>query len=255
MADLTQFDVRSAARIARVVQSVEQTPQPGRPLSFAPVMDAPSGKVFRVATFTAAWGKNERLPVTLYNQTSTPNTVSALNLLFDLTGPATAGDSTTKVCIVGKEGPDWYFVNAETPSCDNGSYRAEEISPSASSLSEANDLGEGDGPQVLVNDNGCVKWVRLKKFYAVARQDQPLDVIEPNNGGLSWSVFPIFGFLGGNSSGGSIACNELGRPVIGGEVDVGDFGSGEVQISEASPGCGYIVNVKIDLNTEECPEE
>jgi hypothetical protein len=257
MAELTQFDLGSAARIARVVRSVEQTPQPGKPLSFAPVMDAPSGKVFRVATFTAAWGKNERRTVTLYNQTSTPNTVSALNLLFDLTGPATAGGSTTKVCIVGKEGKDWYFVNAETPSCDNGSYRAEEISPSASSLSEANDLGEGDGPQVLVNDNGCVKWMRLKKFYAVARDDTPLDVIEPDNGGVKWNVKTVFAFpdAAGNDGPDSIECSLLGRSVIGGEVDIGDFGSGQVRVSDSPDGCGHIVNVDIQQSTESCPEE
>jgi hypothetical protein len=174
MADLTQFDLDSAARIARVVRSVEQTPQPGTPLSFAPLMDVRGrgGKVFRVATHTADWNKNTQQTVTFFNQTATPNTVVASNLLFNLAGPGTSGASTTKVCVIGKEGDDWYLVNTEKYQCAGGSYSGKELSPGT-----AND----QKLQVLVNDQGCVRWMNLEKQFLIS------GLVFTEEQGFSWA--------------------------------------------------------------------
>jgi hypothetical protein len=254
MADLTQFDFPSAVRIGRVVRAVEQEPRRARPLTFGAVDEARKPKVFRVATFTGDWDKNSSKTVTFKNQTTTPNTVSASNLLFDVAGPS--GETATQVCIVGKEGTAWYFVNSEKPACDDGSYKSEELSPSASSSSDASDLTEGDGPQVLVNDKGCVKWVKLRKFYAVGQDGSSDGIIRSESQGLAWKIQPILGFLASEgASEETIPCQELGPIITGGDVDLGDFGSGSVEVTEGGGSCGKVINVNISLNTDECSTE
>jgi hypothetical protein len=108
MADLTQFDIRSARRIARVVQAVEQEPRRASPLTFDPVLEQRRDKPFRLCTFTGAWSKNTSKTVTFRNQTTTPNTVAATNLFAAI---ATAAGSRN--CAIAREGTAWYLIAAE----------------------------------------------------------------------------------------------------------------------------------------------
>lgn len=104
---------RSAAdRIASVVRLVEQGNRDGNPLRLGRsiVQDSPA-KVFRVCTFTGSWSKQNFKTVTFYNQTSTPNTVSAVNLFADIATSATA----TRNCAIARDGTAWYLIAAE---CD-----------------------------------------------------------------------------------------------------------------------------------------
>ena len=110
MADLTQFDTRSAARIARVVQAVEREPQRAKPLTFDPVAGQRKDKTFRVCTFTGSWSKTAAKTVTFRSQTTTPNTVVATNLFATIT--AAAG---SRNCAIAREGTAWYLIAAE---CD-----------------------------------------------------------------------------------------------------------------------------------------
>jgi hypothetical protein len=107
MADLTQFDLGSATRIARVVRHVEQDVRT-RPLTFDSVQQS-QRKVFRVCTFTGAWSKNSAKVVTFKYQTSTPNTVSATNLFASI---ATAAQSVRN-CAIAREGTAWFLIAAE----------------------------------------------------------------------------------------------------------------------------------------------
>ena len=84
----------------------------GGPVSRIPTIiegDAgtPSGKVFRVATFTGSWTVNSSKIVTLKYQTATPNTVSVSNLFFPVTSTATA----TRDCAIAKDGTAWFLIN------------------------------------------------------------------------------------------------------------------------------------------------
>ncbi len=223
MSDLTQFDRQSANRIARVVRAVEGEPQQAKPLTFDRVDTPRERKQFRVVTITSDWNKDETKTVTFYNQTATPNTVSATNLLFDVAGPDTSGPSTTKTCVIGKDGTAWYFVNADdsgeifriatysgawsinsskTVAFDSGgtavaqnlfcslplrntpvkcavakegddwhlveaghlcygSMDAGRLDGTALDDMGADAVVPGDGPQVLLNDLGCCRWVGL----------------------------------------------------------------------------------------------
>jgi hypothetical protein len=107
MADLTQFDVRSAVRIARVVQAVEREPRRAKPLTFDPVLEQRRDKPFRVCTYTGDWPVGSSKTVTFKNQTSTPNTVSATNLFLPLP------ENGTRDCAVAKDGTAWFLVQAQ----------------------------------------------------------------------------------------------------------------------------------------------
>lgn len=104
MADLTQFEIGSARRIARVVRQVEQQRPPAKPLTFEPVLEAKKQKPFRVCTFSGSWAIGSAKTVTFKNQTATPNTVSATNLFWPIP------DGPQRDCSIAKEGAAWYLL-------------------------------------------------------------------------------------------------------------------------------------------------
>lgn len=108
MADLTQFDLGSAARVARVVRQIEQEPPRAKPLTFDASLQQQSRQVFRVCTFTGAWSKGSPKVVTFKYQAATPNTVSATNLFADL---STA--SSSRNCAIARDGTAWFLIAAE----------------------------------------------------------------------------------------------------------------------------------------------
>ena len=101
------FTRPAAERIAKVVREVEagDRDQPG--LTFGNRITGSSGKTFRMATFTGAWAINSSRTVTFRNQTTTPNTVSATNLLLDMSSTAV---TATRNCAIAKDGTAWYLV-------------------------------------------------------------------------------------------------------------------------------------------------
>jgi hypothetical protein len=104
MADLTQFDIASAQRIARVVRAVENMPPQAQPLRFDRALQE-SGKVFRVGTFDGGWALNATKTVTFKYQPNTPNTATVLNLFFPVTSDG------TKDCAIAKEGTSWFLID------------------------------------------------------------------------------------------------------------------------------------------------
>jgi hypothetical protein len=101
----TQFTRESAERIARVVRAAELAVPQARPLTFDRI--DPQRKIFRVCTFTGAWAIGSAKTVTFRNVTSTPNTVSAVNLFFPVSSAPTAALN----CAVAKDGSQWYLVD------------------------------------------------------------------------------------------------------------------------------------------------
>ena len=98
------FTKGAAERIGKVVREVESGNRDLGPLTFGPRVGNAGGKVFRVCTFTGAWSINASKTVTFRGVTSTPNTVSAVNLFYDLPNN---GNST---CAIAKDGTAWYLV-------------------------------------------------------------------------------------------------------------------------------------------------
>ena len=101
----TFFDAQSAVRIANAVRQVEIGDRAEKPLEFDPVLPQQQRKTFRIATFSGAWTIGATKTVTFKYQTATPNTASALNLFFPVTG------SGTSDCAIAKDGTAWYLID------------------------------------------------------------------------------------------------------------------------------------------------
>lgn len=104
---LTQFDLSSAQRIARVVRTVEEQVPRARPVAFDRVDQARSRKAFRVCTFTGSWSIGSSKTVTFKNQTNTPNTVSVTNLFWPIP------DGPQRDCAIARDGTAWYLLTPQ----------------------------------------------------------------------------------------------------------------------------------------------
>jgi hypothetical protein len=104
------FTKPAAERIAKVVRAVEGGDRDAGPLTFGRGV-AGNPKAFRVCTFTGAWSINAEKSVTFRNQTTTPNTVAAVNIFAALTG--TTATSTFRNCAIAKDGTAWYLIAAQ----------------------------------------------------------------------------------------------------------------------------------------------
>jgi hypothetical protein len=100
------FTRPAAERIAKVVRRIES----GDRDSTGPKYLArdggggSSGKTFRICTYTGAWSINTSNTVTFKNQTTTPNTVSAVNLFLDLP------NNGQRNCAIAKDGTAWHLI-------------------------------------------------------------------------------------------------------------------------------------------------
>lgn len=132
MSDRITFTRDSADRIAAAVRRVEI----GDRTQSGPTWDLPptpaSKRVFRICTFTGAWSINGSKTVTFRNQTTTPNTVSAINLVCGL-NPSGSCDVS-----IAKDGTAWYLVQPNLTQQPGYS---------------------GSGTQVLTIQNGSLAWV------------------------------------------------------------------------------------------------
>ena len=107
MADLTQFDLGSAARVARVVRQVEQEPPRARPLVFDSAFPQ-ARRVFRVCEYSGAWAIGSLKTLTFKHQTSTPNTVQAENLFWPLDDDP--GVTSPRDCAIARSGTSWFLT-------------------------------------------------------------------------------------------------------------------------------------------------
>jgi len=95
-------------RVDNALATVEGMPSQQKttliPTRFETLQQPSSQKTFRICTFTGSWSINASKTVTFRGVTSTPNTVSAVNLFYDLPNK---GNST---CAIAKDGTAWYLV-------------------------------------------------------------------------------------------------------------------------------------------------
>lgn len=107
--DRFTFTRRSVERIQKVVAHVEGGDRNSEGITFrkgATPAASDSVKVFRVCTFTGAWSINASKTVTFKYQTTTPNTVTALNLFFPVPTPTGSVD-----CAIARDGTSWFLVD------------------------------------------------------------------------------------------------------------------------------------------------
>jgi hypothetical protein len=104
VADRVVFLRPDAQRIARAVRAFENGDRDESPLTFRRVLEGGKQRVFRICTFTGAWDIDTTKTLTFKNQTTTPNTVSAVNLFWPV--PNSGG----RDCAIGKDGTAWYLI-------------------------------------------------------------------------------------------------------------------------------------------------
>ena len=123
-------------RVDHALSVVEGQPSQGNvttiPTRFETLPQPASSKTFRVCTFTGSWSINASKTVTFRNQTTTPNTVSVVNLVCGL-NPSGSCDVS-----VAKDGTAWYLVQPNLTQQPGYS---------------------GSGTQVLTIQNGSLHWV------------------------------------------------------------------------------------------------
>lgn len=99
------FTRGAAERIANAVRLVETGSRDGAPFSPGRAIDTPGGgKTFRVCKFTGGWSIDSSKTVSFKYQTSTPNTVTAINLFLELP------DDGEKNCAIAKDGTAWHLI-------------------------------------------------------------------------------------------------------------------------------------------------
>lgn len=128
---LVQFRLGDAKRIGDAVQYVETQRRQPKP-SFLPRAPGGGSPVFRICTFTGAWAINASKTVTFKGVTTTPNTVSVVNLVCGL-NPSGSCDVS-----VAKDGTAWYLVQPNLTQQPGYS---------------------GSGTHVLTIQNGSLRWV------------------------------------------------------------------------------------------------
>jgi len=104
MPDRISFTRPAVERIASVVRAVENARPAGEALRSRAVVAGSKAKPFRVCTFTGAWAINSVKTVTFRNVTTTPNTVSATNLIYDLPNQGELP------CGIAKDGTAWHLI-------------------------------------------------------------------------------------------------------------------------------------------------
>lgn len=111
--DRVVFTRPAADRIAKVVRRVEAGDRSCQALSYERGPRVGGTKAIRVCTFTGSWGINAFKTITFKYQTTTPNTVTAVNLFLDLP------DDGTKNCAIAKDGTAWHLIQWQwvTVSC------------------------------------------------------------------------------------------------------------------------------------------
>jgi hypothetical protein len=101
--DRVSFTRPAAERIGKAVRQVEAGNRDLGPVEWGPRGEG-AGRVFRVCTFTGAWAIDSAKTVTFRSVTSTPNTVSASNILLALP------DRGSQPCGIAKDGTAWYLI-------------------------------------------------------------------------------------------------------------------------------------------------
>jgi hypothetical protein len=118
----------------------------------------------RFGRVTGAWNKGATATVTDLFPDGDPKpgdpepTFQALNQFKTLPEPSDDGE---RVVLCAKVDSTWML--AEWEQLDGSCYEAAQLSESASESSTDEDIAEGSGVQVLVNVEGCVKWVKVNE--------------------------------------------------------------------------------------------
>jgi hypothetical protein len=90
--------------ITRVDGMMDSQSGPKAKIVHQEMMPRSGDKVFRICTYTGAWAIDGLKTVTFKYKTTTPNTVSAINLFINLPS------NGQRNCAIAKEGTAWHLI-------------------------------------------------------------------------------------------------------------------------------------------------
>jgi hypothetical protein len=154
------FTRPAAVRIARAVRKIEQGERKDEPLSFGVRLQTLPQRVFRMGRIDGGWSNGSTATITLLNTAAQPSTVAAMNLLSSVPEACETGQQRT--VAIAKEGTQWYYVNHERE-CEERFPAKELDAEEATCDTTTDDIEEGDGIQVLLNEEGCARWWKLHR--------------------------------------------------------------------------------------------
>jgi hypothetical protein len=203
----------------------------------------PLPKEVRRATFSGNWDKGSSKNVTATENDGSTKNISVMNELCNVLLETGEG-----VCYIGRDtrASQWYLLNWSCDYCSGTGTKAKDVSRNNDSdASDISALAEGDGGQVLLNDQGCAKWFKIKKQKIVYD-------LEPYNQGLKWKTKDVW-VLDDSASpeDKEYNCTYFGPTYTGGTIDMGGYGSGSINITGAD--CNKTIAATITLNTTNCP--
>ena len=165
MADLAQFDLGSAQRIARVVRAVEQEPRRARPLGFLPILEQRRGGGVRLCKTVAVWEHNTVATLQVWEDgfptaetQSTGQTVDAVNKMYRVAAGAWV---VVARCVNGI----WYLVEAgdNEPVPPEGPGGDACVQPSIGGRDLTDITGyDSAKTQALSHAQGCLKWIDIE---------------------------------------------------------------------------------------------
>lgn len=162
------------------------------------------------------------------------------------------------VAIAQDENGDWYVVESEVGCLASSDMHAYDISKSSATETSTTDaISEGgtEAPQVLLNHEGCTKWVRLKMVSVPAVPTNNVESITApvrtnDANGLTIQTRNVYVFDTGEGIDDDVTCDQLG-PVIGAGAFTCDYGTGTISIT-GEP-CSPTIDIDLTLDTTECP--
>jgi hypothetical protein len=161
------FTRPAAVRIARAVRKIEQGDRKDSPLSFGVRLQTLPQRVFRMGSLSGEWLNGSTATITLLNTAAQPSTVAAINLLSSV--PEGCDTNASRNVAIAREGTQWYYVNHERD-CEERFPAKELDGEEATCDTNTDDIEEGNGIQVLLNEEGCARW------WKVYRQEIVTDV-------------------------------------------------------------------------------
>lgn len=156
---------------------------------------AGGGDPVRLGKTTSDWLVNTKATLDVWESGTSPGETKTTGEQLDAVNKTKTKVSAGVFVIVakGKTG-EWYLVEEGQDLCANGSWKALTLSPSASNESGSGDILEGTGMQILGNDAGCVKWLKLAEITYISN-------VTLGENGLSFDIKKAWVFESANEAG------------------------------------------------------
>lgn len=156
------FTRPAADRIAKAVRQVEAGNREGKGLVFGSRVPSGVASKLKVCKTSADWDVGTLATLEVWHDGTPPSESDSGETIADVVNKVAKVLAGTFVIIGEAENGSWYLVEI-CRDCESG-HRAERLTEDGlEDGTGTDDLEDGDGAQVLLHHNGCLRWVNLTK--------------------------------------------------------------------------------------------